>query len=373
MKDQNPLIRQDQKNCYQHMSDLKKIGFRNWFQERVDNSKLKVLRIARVSSVHKDSYHIHNGSNEIPAEITGKLMFNAESAMDLPTVGDWIYAQYLNEDSFAIIHDIFPRKTVLKRKTAGKRTDFQLIAANIDTAMIVQSLDTNYNLRRMERYLAMIAEGRIAPVVLLSKCDLADPKDIHVKIEEVQRVTAIKQVTAFSNKDGSGFDQLLKLLCVGQTYCLLGSSGVGKTTLLNKLVGSELFETKPVREKDGKGRHATSRRQLICLNNNVAFVDTPGMRELGNIGVETGIQTVFDEIVALSDQCRFANCTHTQEVGCAILQALEKGALTEDRYRSFMKLSKESAYYESSYLEKRKKDKAFGKLVKSVMKHKKMK
>ena len=191
MNGKHPMKRQTKKSFHQSKSDLKKIGFSGWFQERVDTSKLKDLQIGRVSSVHKDSYHIHNGSVEIPAEITGKLMFTADSPMDMPTVGDWIYAQYLNEDSFAVIHDIIPRKTVLRRKTAGKRTDFQLIAANIDTAMIMQSLDSNYNLRRLERYLAMIAESHIAPVVLLSKSDLSDSGDIHAKIEEVQKVIAV--------------------------------------------------------------------------------------------------------------------------------------------------------------------------------------
>jgi ribosome biogenesis GTPase len=349
--------------------NIKTLGFTSWFQEKTDPAKLKDLKIARVVAVNKDSYLIKNDKTDIPAEIIGKLMFSAESPLDYPTVGDWIYAQYLNENTFAIIHEIFPRKSLLKRKTPGKRIEFQLIAANIDTALIMQSLDSNFNLRRMERYLVMANESHIHPVILLSKKDLLTTDEVKEKITGIRNVMPDIKVITFSNLDHSGLDKVKNLLTSGKTYCLLGSSGVGKTTLLNNLLDKELFETQPVREKDSRGRQTTTRRQLIQLKNGAIMIDTPGMRELGNISVESGIGETFDEIVELSLGCRFNDCSHIQEDGCAVLDALKNGNLARDRYNNYIKMKKESTYNKMSYLEKRKKDKQFGKMVKSVMKH----
>lgn len=350
--------------------DLKDLGFDNWFQDKTDASKLDSFRVARVLTVHKDGYLLQDENHSVLAELTGKFMFGAESALDYPAVGDWVYAQYFDRDTFAVIHEVFPRKSLLKRKTSGKKVDFQLIAANIDTAFIVQSLDANYNLRRLERYLAMINEGRISPVVLLSKSDLLSRDEIEEKINEIHAVMPNMEIAAFSNKNGSGLKAVEELLIPGKTFCLLGSSGVGKTTLLNKLLGESVFETREVREKDGRGRHTTTRRQLIFMQNRAMIIDTPGMRELGNMGIEAGIQSTFDEIGRLSEQCRYKDCTHTQEEGCAVLAAVNDGKISLERYQNYIKLCKESAYYESSYVEKRRKDKKFGKYCKSVMKHK---
>ncbi|MGA1868020.1 MAG: ribosome small subunit-dependent GTPase A [bacterium] len=349
--------------------DLYELGLSNWFQERIDAAKLKDFKIARVITVNKESYVIKNEINDVFAEITGKLMFTADSPLDYPTVGDWVYAQYLDNDTFAVIHEILPRKSILKRKTAGKKIEFQLIAANIDTAFIIQSLDSNYNLRRLERYLVMIHESAIDPIILLSKSDLLSPIDQEKKIEEIRTVMPAIQIIAFSNINNSGIERVKKLLICGKTYCLLGSSGVGKTTLLNTLLEEELFETQAVREKDGKGKHTTARRQLINLHNNAMIIDTPGMRELGTIGSESGIHETFDEIAELSYKCRYKDCSHTQETGCAVLAALKNGTIPEKRYQNYIKMHKESVYNEMSYCEKRHRDKQFGKFIKSVMKH----
>ncbi|UCD83334.1 MAG: ribosome small subunit-dependent GTPase A [Deltaproteobacteria bacterium] len=351
--------------------DIEKLGFDNYFQDKIDPARLADYRIARVVAVNKNSYLIRNRKNDVFAEPTGKLMFSADSPLDYPTVGDWVYGQFIDDESFAVIHEIIPRKSLLKRKTSGKKIEFQLIAANIDTAMIIQSLDSDYNIRRLERYLVMINESNIHPVVLLSKSDLLTPDETEKKKADIYKVMPNIQIVAFSNRDDSGFDRVKELLVPRKTFCLIGSSGVGKTTLLNKLMGEELYETKTVREKDGKGRHTTARRQLIVLENGAMVIDTPGMRELGNIAVESGLSDTFSEIAELSEQCRYNDCTHTREGGCAVLAALKDGIITEERYQNYIKMNKESAYYEMSYWEKRQKDKQFGKLVKSVMKHKK--
>ena len=350
---------------------IEKLGFGKWFQDNVDPVDLNQFDIARVMAVHKDSYIINNGENDVFAELIGKMVFSADSPIDYPAVGDWVFATFYDENTFSIIHNLLPRKSLLKRKTPGKKIDFQLIAANIDVAFIVQSLDTNYNLRRLERYLVMVKESNIEPVVLLSKSDLLDAENIANRIAEIHRIMPSLHVQPFSNENESGLKKIKDLLAPRQTYCLLGSSGVGKTTLLNNLIGESIFTTKTVREKDSKGRHATTYRQLIMLDCEAMLIDTPGMRELGNFSVETGIDETFSEITELSKRCQFNDCSHVNEKGCAVIEAVENGQVSEKRYQNYIKIKKESNYNEMSYLEKTQKDKQFGKLIKSVMKQKK--
>jgi len=351
--------------------DMEKLGFNKWFQDKIDPAKLMDYQIARVIAVNKNSYTITNGKNDVFAELVGKFMFNADSPLDYPAVGDWVYAQFLDDESFAVIHEIIPRKSLIKRKTSGKKIEIQLIAANIDTAMIIQSLDYNYNIRRLERYLVMVSETNIRPVVLLSKSDLLTPDEIEKKEIDIHTLMPNLQIVPFSNTNYSGFDRVKDLLISGQTFCLLGSSGVGKTTLLNNFLNEAIFETQFVREKDGRGRHTTTRRQLIILENGAMIIDTPGMRELGIIDMESGLSDTFNEIAELSGQCRYNDCTHSMEEGCAVLAALEEGLISQERYQSYVKMNKEAHYNEMSYLEKKQRDKQFGKMCKSVMKHKK--
>ncbi|MFC1979016.1 ribosome small subunit-dependent GTPase A [Chloroflexota bacterium] len=347
---------------------LEELGYDDWFKDKVDPVKTTQYNIARVIAVNKDNYAIRNEMGDVLAVLTGKLMYDADSLLDYPAVGDWVYAQYLDNDTFAVIHDIIPRRSSLQRKASGKKIDFQPIATNIDIAFIVQSLDANYNLRRLERYLVMVNEARIHPIVLLSKSDLMSAEELEHKITQIHKLMPNVEIAAFSNISPSGLDKVKVMLNPKQTYCLLGSSGVGKTTLLNSLLGDAMFEIQAVRERDSKGRHTTTRRQLISLENGAMIIDTPGMRELGNISVDSGLEDTFAEIAELATKCRYTDCTHTLEEGCAVLVALKDRTIALDRYENYLKINKESAFNEMSYLEKKQKDKDFGKMIKTAKK-----
>ncbi|MCB9070190.1 MAG: ribosome small subunit-dependent GTPase A [Calditrichae bacterium] len=349
---------------------LEKLGIERIQTDQIDPQKLADYPLARVVAVNRDNYLIHNGKAVLTAEITGKMLLTASSPLDYPAVGDWVHVQYFDDDTFAIIHEIFPRNSVLKRKTPGKKIDFQVICANVDTAFIVQSLDRDFNLRRLERYLVMIYEAGIQPAVLLSKSDLLSPEELQEKCNAIEEISPETEIFPFSNVSGVGVPAVTDRLKAAHTYCLIGSSGVGKTTLLNVLLKDERFETGEVREKDQRGKHTTTRRQLIILDNGALLIDTPGMRELGNIGVESGISETFSEIAEIAENCRFNDCTHSGEKGCAVLEALESGEISNERYESYMKIQRESAYNERTYLEKRQRDKELGKLYKSIMKGK---
>jgi len=352
------------------MDDLKSIGYSDWFKSRADDEKISAHGVARVVSVHKDSYTVTKGGEEIFAELSGNLLYSSDSASDLPTTGDWVYADFYDDDTHAIIYGVFPRKTLLKRKAVGKLVDFQLIAANIDVAFIIQSLNDNFNLRRLERYLVMVNESGIEPVILLSKCDLVSKDELGDIKDKVLSVAPQTTVMEFSNLNRDNIDSVIGLLKSESSYCLLGSSGVGKTTLLNSIIGNEQFETRPVSKIQSKGRHTTTSRQLVRLENGAMIIDTPGMRELGSMSVDDGLDETFSEILALSQTCKFANCSHSNEKGCAILAAIKAGNLSEQRYQNYLKIKRESEFNQMSYSEKRKKDKDFGKLIKSTMKNK---
>lgn len=352
------------------MENLERIGFSPWFQCRVDDDKRIVHDVARVVSVHRDSYTITKGAGDVYAELSGNLFYTTNSTSDLPTTGDWVYADFFDDDTHAIVHGVFPRKSLIKRKAAGKLIDWQLIAANIDVAFIIQSVDHDFNLRRLERYLVMVNESGIIPVILLSKCDLITEQELGEIESSILDIAPKTIVLAFSNLNGKNVDAIRKSLLKGQTYCLLGSSGVGKTTLLNSIVGDDYFKTQSLSTKTSKGRHTTTSRELVQLESGAMVIDTPGMRELGSMSVDAGIDETFSEIQALTQSCKFANCSHTNEKGCAILAAINNGGLSEQRYKNYIKMKKESAFNDMSYSERRKKDKDFGKLIKSTLKGK---
>ncbi len=348
---------------------LKLLGFDKFFQDRLKESEAAGCSPARVTEVHRDSFTVRNSRREIAAEVTGNLSFSAESGADLPCVGDWVMARYYDNEILAIIHSVFPRKTFLRRKTPGRRIDYQMIAANIDYGMIVQAADADFNIRRLERYLVMVREGGIEPIILLTKIDLISPVDLEEKKSLISNSGLDCETIPVSNITEEGHEQVSGILEAGKTYCLIGSSGVGKTTLLNRLIGQDLFSTKAVRAGDGKGRHTTTRRQLTSLENGAMIIDTPGMRELGSIGASEGIEETFSDIEALKEQCLFSDCSHTREKGCAVLAAIANGTLDEERCQSYLKLLNETRFHQMSFLEKKKREKDFGRMVKSVIKH----
>jgi ribosome biogenesis GTPase / thiamine phosphate phosphatase len=345
---------------------LSDLGFDQWFEAHAGQYLEEDVGIARVSAVDRGSYRIRNESGEVPAEVTGRFSYQLESPVDLPCVGDWVGAQYYDNGTAAVIHEVFPRKTFLRRKAAGANVEFQMIAANIDTAFIVQSCYFDFNPRRLDRYLVMAADGGVEPVIMLTKTDLITRDELERKIAIVS--TAAKTgVLALSNITGSGFNEFRQTLCPGKTYCLLGSSGVGKTTLINRTMGRKLFETRQV-SGTGEGTHTTSRRQLIFLDQGAMLIDTPGMRELGLIGAGDGLTAGLEDLLGLSANCRYGDCSHEHEPGCAVRAAIESGELSEDRYSSYIKLKKETDHNDMTYREKRRKDKAFGRFIKSFKK-----
>lgn len=330
------------------------------------------LRLARVTAVDRGRYVVRNEQGEVPAELTGRFLHSAVSSVDLPCVGDWVCVQYHDADTFASIHDLVPRRSFLRRKSPGKNIDFQMIAANIDVAFIVQSCHFDFNVRRLERYLVMVNEGQIEPVLLLTKADLASADELERMIASIRAAGITARIVTLSNVTGEGVAQVEEIMLPGKTYCLLGSSGVGKTTLINRLLGRAELATGAV-SGTGEGRHTTTRRHLVVLDNGALLIDMPGMRELGMLlvgilGASEGLDDSFADIKKLASECRFADCSHSNEPGCAIRKAIEHGELNPEHYQSYLKLKAESDFNEMSYVDKRKKDKAFGKMVKSVLK-----
>lgn len=325
------------------------------------------FEIGRVVTEHKERYTIRTAEGEYEAEITGNLRFTAQSREDYPAVGDWV-ALTTYEPDFAIIHTILPRFSVIKRLAVGQFGEIQIIAANIDFALLVQAVDRDFNINRLERYLTICNSSKVSPIILLSKTDLIDQHQLSEISENIKSRIKNVPIIAISNETLNGYDAIEAIIEKGKTYCLLGSSGVGKSTLLNNLSGRTLMRTDSISQSTNKGRHITSHRELIILENGGILIDNPGMREVGIADSTSGLEITFDTLIRISQSCRFKDCTHTNESGCAVLEAVENGDIDRASFENFMKMEKEKAHFESSVIERRKKEKEFGKFMKNYKK-----
>jgi ribosome biogenesis GTPase / thiamine phosphate phosphatase len=347
--------------------ELEDLGYNEIFEKFRTEQNLSEFETGRVIAEHKERYIVKTEKGEFEAEITGNMRFSAKGREDFPAVGDWVALTTFDSD-FAIIHHIFPRFSIIKRQAVGHFGEAQIIAANIDYAFIVQAVDRDFNINRLERYLTICNTSKVKPVIVLSKTDLIDEERINEILDSIKvRINNVPLI-AISNETHTGYEAIKVFIEKGKTYCLLGSSGVGKSTLLNNLSGRTLMKTDAISESTNRGRHVTSHRELIVLENGGILIDNPGMREVGIADSGSGLEITFEIIYQLSQECKFKDCTHTQEAGCAVLKAVEKGELEKDAYDNYMKMQKEKAHYESTVLERRKKDKQFGKMMKNYKK-----
>ncbi len=296
----------------------------------------------RVTRDNRTIYSAIGEAGEYSCEVSGKFRHGAGEKSGYPVVGDWVVVTIRPNEKKATIHAILPRKNKFSRKVAGDVTDEQVIAANIDTVFIVTGLDENYNLRRIERYLSVAWDSGITPVILLNKSDICPEYD--ARVNEVESIAIGTDVLAVSALESTGIDFLARYLKKGQTVAFLGSSGVGKSTIINSLLGTEHMKVNEVNEVGSRGRHTTTHRELIVLPDGGMVIDTPGMRELQVWGEEEGLKQVFDDIERLAEACQFRDCNHESEPGCAVREALETNNLSAKRFESYLKLKKEYEY-----------------------------
>jgi ribosome biogenesis GTPase len=349
---------------------LTELGYREETNTYLLDNHLSGFTVGRVTQEHRERYIVCTGNDEYNAEITGNLRFTARTRADFPAVGDWVTMTTYDLNA-AIIHNVLPRKSILERQAVGKSGEKQIISANLDIALIVQSIDNNFNINRLERYLSICYASCIEPVFVLSKIDLATNEEINSVLTNLDVREKKINTILMSNTSLKGLDKILNFLQKTKTYCVVGSSGVGKSTLINNLLKKNILKTGSISDSTNKGRHITSHRELFVLENGSIIIDTPGMKEIGVIDDTDAIRTTFEEIFSLSLTCRFPDCTHTTESGCAILEALADGRIDLKTLDNFRKIQREQQRFQTTIAEKRKKEREFGRMQKSVMKGKK--
>ncbi|HEX3048170.1 MAG TPA: ribosome small subunit-dependent GTPase A [Bacillota bacterium] len=325
--------------------DLQQFGWNDYFETEFKPYAVAGYQAGRVFLEHKHLYQVYTIFGEIQGEISGKLRFNNSGSGDFPAVGDWVALSIRPEEKRGTIQAILPRRSLFSRKAAGQETIRQVMAANFDSVFVMTSLNRDFNQRRLERYLVLAWESGASPVVVLSKADLC--ADVEEKVALASSAAPGVPIHVISATQGVGLEPLYPYLGTGKTIAILGSSGVGKSTLSNALAGQKLLEVQTIREDDDRGRHTTTHRQLVLLPQGGMVIDTPGLRELSLWNGDEGLDNVFTEIEALARQCRFSDCNHQDEPGCAVKAAISEGSLEPKRYESYLKLRKEMVYMES--------------------------
>lgn len=327
--------------------ELKKIGFNAFFQKHFEECLFENFSIGRICAEYKENYKLFSELGELNAIIAGKFRNNCERREDFPAIGDWVLFNYIKNGNKAVIQEILPRKSKFSRKVAGKETQEQIIASNVDFTFIVCALNYDFNLRRIERYLSLVWQSGAIPVIILTKSDLCN--NVEEAITEVKNVALGVDIHAISNFSPEGIEVLQKYFSDNKTIVLLGSSGVGKSSLINNLAKEEIMNVNVLRKNIEKGRHTTTHKQMIILPNGGLIIDTPGIRELQLWDAEDGINKAFSDIEELSKSCKFSNCTHTNEPDCAVQKAIFNGFLEENRLGNFLKIQKEHKYLTSRH------------------------
>ena len=350
--------------------DLIQLGWNPFFEKQFEQFKTDNMMPGRVAREDKFVYTVWTEQGEIIARVVEKQRFQAGSKADFPAVGDWVaLARHDSPDQRKIV-SILPRSSCFLRKVAGRTTEEQVLAANIDTVFLVTGLDNNFSVRRIERYLTLAWNSGASPVVVLNKADVCP--EIEQRTEEVRSVAIGVPVHAISAVNKEGLEPFATYLAEGRTVALLGSSGVGKSTLINALLGNDLLDTGGVRLDDSRGRHTTTHREMVRLPDGGILIDTPGMRELQVWGDDGGLRRTFEDIEELAANCRFGDCSHENEPGCAVQQALDEGAIDVARFESYLKLQREFEHLERrkdqkmARHEQRERGKKFAKMVKQV-------
>jgi ribosome biogenesis GTPase len=352
---------------------LEDLGYDDFFESSRAERRSEGVRVARVIAQLRGGYKVKDTDGEYVAKVTGKRMHAASSLEDYPAVGDWVELSDVAGGQ-AVIQQILPRKTVIRRKSVGKgngyegKSDVQIIATNVDTAFVVEAVDRDFNLNRIERYFAIARDGGVLPAVILNKIDLISAEEREAKIAGIRERFGEIDVMMTSSVSGEGVDAVRDSIEKRKTYCFLGSSGVGKSSLINRLLESDGIRTGAIGTQSGRGKHVTTAREMYFLLNGGIVIDNPGVREVGMTDVAAGIEESFDDITVRATECRFTDCAHTHEPGCAVLAALESGAIDRDKYENYLRLRKEADFFGLTAAQKRAKDRQFGKFIDTAKK-----